>query len=363
MREVVQRRGEGPGAVTRAEAVETARSVASAAQALVAQLESGGSGVAIAVDRLEGRAAAAVQQPIQGFDAEGAGPSVEDVMASVVAQLGVGTTLLAAETATSGSGGTARLQASVVELGRTADAVEAAAASGSVVQGFDVRPGGKALSVMEAALAALAEMTTVAANVVTTILDKTLKPLLDRVPKDLLALGDEFGLDVQGRLARWGVRAVRRALDLLQSLVSFPAVERVRGELDVLLDRLGRGEDAAAIVSWAIGADTIRQELARTPPGAETSVAEVDALAVLAAGFARICRHLRRAAMLLVGLAAALALFTVTVPHAAALTAGGLVLVLSATVLIGRDYTGASDLPGPIHGIRPLLLSGPDGRG
>jgi len=60
--------------------------------------------------------------------------------------------------------------------------------------------------------------------------------------------------------------------------------------------------------------------------------------------------------VVLVGLGGLLALLHVTLPHSLTVTTIGLALVLGAAVVIGRDYTGASDLPGRVRGVRLVLV-------
>ena len=83
-------------------------------------------------------------------------------------------------------------------------------------------------------------------------------------------------------------------------------------------------------------------------------------LANLSARFGRLCRLLRGVVVALAGAASALALLHVTMPHVVPLTAAGVVLVLGVTIVLGRDYTGASDLPGPVRGVRILLREASD---
>ena len=73
---------------------------------------------------------------------------------------------------------------------------------------------------------------------------------------------------------------------------------------------------------------------------------------------------LRRVAIAMVDLAATMAMLSVTIPHAALLTTSVLVLVIAAVVLLGREYTGAWDLPGPVRGVLLVATGGarPAGR-
>ena len=341
------------------DAVRDARSVGGAADAVLRAIRSNRD-PGPALDRLELQAARVVGDSVQGFDADGAEPSEQDLLATAVTQLGIGTTLLHTEAAAAAPAPAparpvAELQSAVTTLERTADALEAQAAPAPLAQGFDTRPGGAPLPVADAALAALAEMAGAAADVATAILDRTLKPLVDRVPAALRDFGAELDLDIPGRLARWGLRAVRKGLDLLLRLVDLAAVERYRERLDAVLARLGQGEDAAVLTGWAIGVEEVRADLTASGAGRAVDEALVAELARLADRFAELCRLLSKVAGLIAGLATALALFQVTLPHAAAVTAVGLVLVLAAAVALGRDYTGASDLPGRVHGVGVLL--------
>lgn len=340
----------------RTNSVQDARSVGNAASALLRKVRSGQGDVETALDRLELNAVRAIESPVQGFDTgPGGQPTDEDVLAVALSQLGIGNTLLAAESAVASPEQTDRLESAVLALEGTADALEAEDAESALVQGFDTSPGGVPLPLVDAARTALDEMASTAAEVATAVLDKTLQPIVQRVPDPLPSLGEELDLDIPGRLTRWGLRAVRRGLDLLLRLVDLQAIERVRGRIDQVLARLGQGEDGTVLAGWAIGADAVRASLTDRAPSEVGHSALVQELADLTERFLRLCRLLRRVAVVIAGLAATLALLHVTVPHALALTTLGLVLVLGAVVIVGRDYTGATDLPGRVRGVRLVV--------
>jgi hypothetical protein len=206
-------------------------------------------------------------------------------------------------------------------------------------------------------------MSSSAAVVLTAVLDKTLKPLLEKVPEGLSDLVSFLDEEASGRLLRWGLRAVRQGLDILLGLVDLPVVERVRNRIDEVLEQLGQGRDAAVVAGWAIGAVDVRPavavaEMARPEHGRHERL--LGDLSMLAERFSRLCALLRRIAVAVTGLATALAVAGVTAAHALAVTTLGLVLVLGALVVLGRDHTGSLDLPGRSRGVRLLLLSPSD---
>lgn len=338
-----------------ADAVQDARSVAAAGGAVVRAIHGGPAALDDAVDRLELLAVRTVGQPVRGFDAAGAQVDDEDLVAVALTQLGIGNTLLSAEAAIESASQTKGLESAVATLERTADALDAQDAAPDLVHGFDTRPGGAERGVVDAALAALGEMAEATAEVVSGTLDRAMKPITSRIPATLQGLATDLDLDLPGRLARWGLRAVRRGLDLLLELVDLDAIERARARLDDMLARLGRGEDVLVLSGWAIGADAVRAQLDKPDRPLAGGAELVDELARLTERFVRLCHLLRRVAVLVAGLAATLALLHVTLPHAATVTAVGMVLVLASTVVIGRDYTGATDLPGRVRGVRVLL--------
>jgi hypothetical protein len=349
------------GALT-IQAVDDARAVGTAAQAMLYAIRSGTGDLDAAVDWLEVNAVRIVGDPVNRFDAPGEPPSEEDLLALAASQLGIGTTLVAAEAAAESTRHADRLDVAITALEGTADSLEMDNAGPAVKQGFDTAPHGTPLDVRAAAYAALDEMAGGAAEVATAVLDNTLKPVVERIPGPVRDLVDGLHLDVGGRLVRWGLRAVRRGLDLLQRLVDIDAIERVRARIDSVLERLGRNEDAGVLAGWAIGADAVRDEVARRNKPAERAelVAE---LADLTTRFVRLCGALRGVAIALAGLASVLALLQITLPHAGAITIAGLVLIIGATVVLGRDYTGSDDLPGRVRGVGILLRTVPDASG
>ena len=244
--------------------VEDARSVGAAAHGLLLAIRAGGADVDSAVDWLEVNAVQVIGDPTKGFDADGEAPTDEELLATATAQLSIGTTLLAAEAATESPQQVGMLQAATGALDGVADALAVDGAGPLVTQGFDVSPGGVLRSVNDAARAALDEMAGGAAEVATSVLDKTLKPVLEHiVAEPIRNIVKDLDLDVGGRLGRWGLRAVRRGLDILWRLVSIDAIERVRDRIEAVLKRLGGGDDAAVLAGWAIA---VRIRFVRTSP-------------------------------------------------------------------------------------------------
>lgn len=340
-------------------AAADARSVASAATSFLRSVRSPERDLDTSLDRLEIQARRAIETSEHGFDSSTEPVSDEVVLAEALAQLGIGVTLITAESAAEGPEGADQLEHAVTELEATASALETGAAVEGLVRGFDATPGGVALEVDDAALQALEEMSAAAGGVADTLLDKARKPLLKVIPEQFADPLARYGQEIGGRLLRWGLRAVQRGLELVLSLVDVAAVERVRDSLDLVLAGLDRGEAPHVLMSAAIGAQRVRSELATTPsspPASEEGqLATVEDLVVLTDRFARLCSILRKVAAAVAGLAAALALLQLTLPHATAVTLAGLALVLGAVVVIGRDYTGASDLPGRVRGVRLVL--------
>src|SRR5215204_3655093 len=107
----------------RADAVQDARSVAAAANAVVYAIRRDQAGLGDAVDRLELLAVRTVGQPVQGFDATGAEAEDEDLVTAALTQLGIGNTLLSAQAAIESAPQARGLESAVATLERTADAL------------------------------------------------------------------------------------------------------------------------------------------------------------------------------------------------------------------------------------------------
>jgi hypothetical protein len=344
--------------VARASLGEDARCVASATRDLVRTIENVGD-VEEAVDALEACARRAVDVTVHGFDAGEAGePDPEDMLGVALTQLEIGNTLLAAQHALTAAGKALRLDSAATSLEDAADVTDFLGAAAPGVHGFDAA-GAAIMSVPDTAFAALDAMAAAAAGVTTAVLGKALTPAVDRVPDGLIDVADQR-VDIPGRLAGWGVQAIRQGLKVLAAVVSPRAVERARDRIDEVLARLGHGDDRLVLAGWAIGADSVRDRLAecvlsndsRDSGGAEGEIARVAAdLSGLADRFSRLCQMLRRVAITMVDLAATMAMLSVTIPHAAQLTTSSLVLVIAAVVLLGCEYTGAWDLLGPVRGV------------
>jgi hypothetical protein len=138
-------------------------------------------------------------------------------------------------------------------------------------------------------------------------------------------------------------------------------VERARDRIDHVLERLGHGSDIALLTGWAIGTVDVSSQVAAGDPSA-TDIDLVEQLADLAERYGRLCALLKRVAGIITGVAAVLALASIAVPHSAALMAAGLSLVLGAVIVLGRDFTGTSDLPGKVRGVRLLMVDSGYGR-
>lgn len=332
-----------------ADSVGDVRSVARAVQALARTVRSGGD-VERAADRLELNARRAVDVSERGFGPEEA-PEDDELLAVALTQLSIGSALCQAEHTFLTRNGATALDSVSSSLESTADLLENLEAPPAQVLGFD-SVDGLNQSVLEAGQATLDEMAASAADVAAATLNRLAKPIIDRVPDDLK---ENLGADLPGRLAGIALRAVRRGLELLQRLVNLELVERIRADIDNVLDRLGKGQDRTVLAGWAIGVTSVRAGLVEPADGAGTALRrELDELA---ARFAKLCKLLRRIALVVAGLGATLAFIHVTLPHAAAITAIGLVVVLGAVIVLGRDYTGANDLPGRVRGVR-LLFEG-----
>ncbi len=349
--------------------VETAaaesRSVATAAASLLRSVQGRGGDLDNALDRLELQARRAIESPpVQGFDA--AAPDTvtdEDVMADALSQLSIGLTLVSAEAAVNQEEGVPHLDDAVSSLEATATVIESGGAAQAAVLGFDTAPDGVLLSLQDAAIQSLDEMSAAATDVATAILDKARKPLMKAVPEQLRDPITTYADEVGGRLLRWGLRAVRKGLDLLLGLVDLALVERARDTIDQILAGLERDEDAETLMAFAIGAQAVRADLQRPadPSSEEAHRRLVTDLAGLADRFARLCVVLRRIASVIAGLTGVLLVVPIAVPHATPLTVAGLCIVLGAVVVLGRDYTGATDLPGRVLGVRLLVAGGPSG--
>lgn len=330
-----------------ADPVDSARSVAAAARALARTIRTGGD-VETAADRLELNARDAVDVSERGFGPEAA-PSDDELLATALTQLSIGTALCEAQRALTTSTNADQLESASTSLDATADLMENLEAAPDELLGFDSGPD---RSAVEAGQSTLDSMGVAAAEVMAAMLNKLAKPIVDKVPEELK---DHLSGDLPGRVAGLALRAVRRGLDLLSRLVSLGLIEKIRADIDDVLARLGQGEDGAVLAGWVIGVPGVRAKL--TEPGGDSTADLRHQLDELAARFAKLCKLLRRIALVIAGLATTLAFIHITLPHAAAVTAVGLVLVVGTMIVLGRDYTGANDLPGPILGVR-LLFEG-----
>lgn len=331
-------------------AISDARSVASAGRELLRAIQQDVD-VAGAADELEIRAQRVISVSVHGFESAMPGePDSEDLLAVALSRLEIGNTLLAAQTTLDVPAARQRLKSAVQSLAGTADALELQAFASVETHRFDALEA-KAMGVRDAACAALDEMSAGAAGVATTLLDTAVKPVTNRFPVLADLLSDQM-LNIPGRLARVGLLAVRGGLKLLADVVKQPRVEQARSQIEEVLARLGQGEDGLVLASWAIGADSVRDRLAALSLPDDAGLAGVaDDLARLTQGWAKVCQLLRRVATLLVSLAATLALLHAAIPQTALLTMGLLALVAAAVVVLGRDYTGAGDLPGRVRGV------------
>lgn len=340
----------------RDQAVMEARSVASAAAALTRALRNDPDDVMDAAEQLELQGTLAVEASSSGFDTGDSEASDEDRLAASVSSFGIGLTLVAAE-ASATDGNPDYLAHAVDSLERNTDELEAGGVEAPGPDHFDTQPGGTPLTPHAAAMAALDEMVSSAANVATSILDNAMKPLVSKLPEAVTDVLSQLQLNIGGRLASLGLRAVRRGIDLLLTIVDLNAINTARARIDDLLTRLGQGQDAAVLTGWVIGADEVRGIAARAAarpevPGDQDLVQEI---ARLAERYSQLCTSLRRIAVALVGLAGMLALLHVTLPNSVAVTTIGLALVLGAAIVMGRDYTGATDLPGRVRGVRLVM--------
>ncbi len=331
-------------------AADSARAVSDAALGVLRRVRADDPDTESAVDRLELQLRLAAEEAVQGFEDEST-VTEADLLATAASQLGIGLTALSAEVALSTPRDAATLESSSQDLGRLADALERPPQRPDWVQGFDA-DGAQPAGLADAAAAALDRMTSVAASVVTVVLDKALKPLVAKVPDGMQATLADW--DIPGRIARWGLRAIRRSLDLLSRLIDSAAIERLRKQIDDVLSRLGQGEDRTVVAGWAIGADAVRAipSVERSADGRAIGVRQ---LAELSERFDKLCDLLRRIAGLIVSIGPVLALLSV--PHAGLIVPVGLILVVGAVLMLGRDYTGATDLPGSVLGVR-LILEG-----
>lgn len=331
--------------------VQDARSVSSAARALARALDGRGTDVRTALDTLELHARRVVEDAERGF-ADDAAFSEESLLQEALVQLEVGATLCAAEQAQAGR--TGELTSAAAQLDQAADAIDTLDGSVSELRGFDAATfTGNA---GDAALLALDEMAAAAGEVAAKVLGDTFKPLLDKVPQELRDLLG--GLAEPAGLLRWAMRAVRKGIDLLTRLVDLPVLETAGQRVDEVLERLGKGEDGTVIAGSVIGADAVRARLREIGPVADSGTL-VQELADVAERYGRLCTLLGRVAVAVTGLSAVLAVLQITLAHAAAITTAGLAVVLCVLVVLGRDHTGASDVPGGVRGIRVLIEDRP----
>ena len=343
------------------EAVADARAVALAA-ASFARAGHGGDGerFALASDRLEFHAERAMSRADPGPV-----ESDEEVLAVALSRMGIGTTLLAADSYGRSRGAHVRersvaLDVAVGALEGTADDLEAQQREPESLRGFDAAPDGEPLDVLGAVLAALDEMVEAAVGVVEVVWEKTAGAVISRLPEGLGDIVESFVSDTAGVLVRCGLRAVRGALDLLLRLVDVPTVERLRDVLDGLLERWADGVDPGVLLGSVIGADDVRDRMAAGVPDPGLVRDDVvGELGATTARYVRLCRMLRGTAVVAVGIGTYAAGAGAGVPAVVAGTGAVLLVVLAATVVLGRDHTGATDLPGRTRSVQVLVPTVP----
>lgn len=331
-------------------ASDNARTVADGANSLLRALRNGTDPQA-AMDRLELRAARCLDQADNFFDAP-ADSDQEGRLAEAISLLGIGTTLLQADATVDRGGSANDLAGSIASLEGTADAIDLLQAESSRIQRFDGGTGTDG-SLRDVALRALDQMAGSACDVVMLVLDKVAGPLIKKVPEGVTDIGKEFASDAPRRLARWALRSVRRGIDLLLRLIDLRTIHRQREIVDSLIDRLQGDSDPGVVVGWVIGADSARMAILAGRPSSSDQDPRAAELHTLADRFARHCRLLRRAGVLIAAAAALLAPWDFA--SSAWLAPSGMLVVLLATVLLGRAHTGGSENLLGVRGVKIVM--------
>lgn len=354
---------------------QSARAVADAAALLEESIRDGGEPDEYALEQLERIAAEQIdgaetlsRQGFEPLDTGTAGETDTDelaMLAAVVTQLGIGTTLLAASREVdSDSGGT--LATAVAELTETADALDALEARSAVQrQGFEAGPASPSVDaavekLRESAGRVLDDIVDAAAKTTSGAFTETADLIPGKLAEAVRKLGEK--LDLGGhlkRLVRLGLRAVQRGLDLFAKMFSTDLLKGARAQVQELYDRLGRKEPGPAVLAWLVGSDDVRGKLATAVviPGAEIAridltTAAVDRLGERFGDIGELTLGLVRG---IVGVGAALTILQIAVPHLSMITAGALTLVVSGVLLLALDYVGARPVLGSVRGVQLVV--------
>lgn len=175
--------------------------------------------------------------------------------------------------------------------------------------------------------------------------------------------GDLLGAVPQvGRLVALGVKALRRGLEALLSLVPEGIRAWSRRVVETLASESGEGFSRAAVAK-ALAAETVARQIAGgrwdevSAEAATTARTRIEGLvtgfAAIAATFTRLLRALAAAGSL-AGLLAFLAPLAAWLTGA---TAAGCALAAGAVVVIARDHLDTEELLGRVVGMRSILVT------
>lgn len=303
----------------------------------------------------------------------------EDVLATVMTDLQIANTLMAAGQTLGETGGRAEphlLDEALLRLGNSTQIIERSLpsplAEGATPGRFgftEEAPGPETVksadlpSAVESfrkrsdeTLSALVED---AKGVVMSVIDALSKIDSDKVLAALSKLSVNTGeLQKVGRLFRQGVEKLQGAIEALLRLLGDDLVASVKEQVEKIWNGLKDGKFVAAPLAWAFGVEAARNEVTQILQSAGLKQESLDeasnALAKLRTSFKENMSLLEGIASA-VGLAGTL-LFLVPGlgPNMALVAAGIYGVILAAVVLIGMDYTDSGVLLKRVDGVREI---------
>jgi hypothetical protein len=303
----------------------------------------------------------------------------EDALASVLTDMQVANVLMAAGQASGEAGERAEprlLDEALLRLDNTTRVLERSLPSPLAAGAEPGRFGfAEAASIPEVARSpdvpsAIATFKSRSEEVLTTLVSETQAVVtsvitaLSKLDTDMvLAALSKLGVQVQdlpkiGRLFRQGIEKLAGAVNALIRLLGGQALEQIKARVEKIWQDVKNGEYITRVLEWAFEIDATRgyiaEMLALDGLTQEALDAASDAVAKLAAGFKENMAMARGIAAA-IGLAGTvLALTPLAGPQLALLAASAYVAILAGIVLIGMDYTDASQLLQRVRGVREI---------
>lgn len=301
----------------------------------------------------------------------------KDVLASVLTDLEVANLLMAAGEALGETGEEAKRQAkphldeALRRVENTTDATERSLAQGepgrrafaeeavpAVVQSTDLTSAIQ--TCRRRSDESLTALVTEAQGVVTSITDALLK--LDS--KVVLAALSKLGKGVEslpkmGRLFRWGVRKLERAISVVIRLLGNDALGRVTSQVKEILEKVKDGKLVAKTFEWAFGIDETRDQIAEVLSSEGLQQGALDeasnALGRLAVAY-KDNMAIMGSLSVAVALAGTLLAFTPLAGPAVALAViPANLLILAAVILIGIDYADSGGILRRVAGVGEIV--------